>query len=663
MIRVQQSCVCALVAASAMSVSSAVGAQPELLTVPMPGGLEVMRVDDAGKRSSAAARIGRASGSKAVAGVGAGHAMAMQHTPEIVEVAGWALTSRVAVETDDLAVLRAAVAGEDGVTVVASDVPGFAIVEAPTIRDAGGIAQRLWVDGRFASVEMVAERPRALRAPGGELLSEQWHLRNFENVLADVNAPDAWDLGYSGSGVVIGIVEGGFQESHPDLAANYVPAASIPTVQETRHATSVAGVAAANGTNTLGGAGLAYNAGVASQYYGSTSQTTATALAFASSLTDIKSNSWGPLDLRRLEPIPAIELAAIEDAATNGRAGLGTVFTWAAGNGGALDRVDYDSWASNRHTIAVGAIGYDDVETIYNELGSSMLVVAHSDGGGQMITTTDLVGASGYDPGDYTNNFGGTSAACPLAAGAIALALEANPSLTRRDVTHLLVETARQCDPSDSSWTTNGDGRLVSEKFGFGAVDAGALVTAAVSWTNVRPETMRTSGVVAVNEVLPDNTGAGVSRTVSIPGGLTVEAVELVLNATSDFIGDVEIVMTSPSGTESPLARKRPDGTQTVSDFVFTSFRHWGEDSGGTWTVTLTDLANFDQTTWIDFELRVYGTACPVEINGDGVLDNADIAAYVALFLAGDLAADMNGDGVLDNGDVGAFVALFIAGC
>jgi len=54
---------------------------------------------------------------------------------------------------------------------------------------------------------------------------------------------------------------------------------------------------------------------------------------------------------------------------------------------------------------------------------------------------------------------------------------------------------------------------------------------------------------------------------------------------------------------------------------------------------------------------------CPGDVNGDGVLDNGDIGAFVALFLAGDLIADFTGDGILDNGDIGAFVTAFLAGC
>jgi len=64
-------------------------------------------------------------------------------------------------------------------------------------------------------------------------------------------------------------------------------------------------------------------------------------------------------------------------------------------------------------------------------------------------------------------------------------------------------------------------------------------------------------------------------------------------------------------------------------------------------------------TAWtITFD---YG--CQADMNGDGILDNGDIGAFVAAFLAQDLAADFNGDGILDNGDIGAFVAGFLAGC
>ena len=58
--------------------------------------------------------------------------------------------------------------------------------------------------------------------------------------------------------------------------------------------------------------------------------------------------------------------------------------------------------------------------------------------------------------------------------------------LTWRDVQYLIAYTS---DPTPfqwmSSWTTNGAGLLVSNEFGFGAVDAESLVTRASHWTNV----------------------------------------------------------------------------------------------------------------------------------------------------------------------------------
>jgi len=50
-------------------------------------------------------------------------------------------------------------------------------------------------------------------------------------------------------------------------------------------------------------------------------------------------------------------------------------------------------------------------------------------------------------------------------------------------------------------------------------------------------------------------------------------------------------------------------------------------------------------------------------MNGDGVLDNGDICAFVDAFLVQDPIADWNLDGIVDNGDIEGFVAAFLAGC
>ena len=55
------------------------------------------------------------------------------------------------------------------------------------------------------------------------------------------------------------------------------------------------------------------------------------------------------------------------------------------------------------------------------------------------------------------------------------------------------------------------------------------------------------------------------------------------------------------------------------------------------------------------------GACAQLDYNGDTVLDNGDIGAFVGLFIAQDLSTDLNGDGVVDNGDIGTFVSLFLA--
>ena len=50
-------------------------------------------------------------------------------------------------------------------------------------------------------------------------------------------------------------------------------------------------------------------------------------------------------------------------------------------------------------------------------------------------------------------SFSGTSCAAPLAAGVVALVLQANPELTWRDMQHLVVHTAVKNDPEDPSWS------------------------------------------------------------------------------------------------------------------------------------------------------------------------------------------------------------------
>lgn len=482
------------------------------------------------------------------------------------------------------------------------------------------------MDGVKSLVPLEARQQQPRFIPNDPLFGDEWHLRNTGQtggtVGADVNIATAWDVAL-GTDVVIGIVDDGLQHTHPDLTANYLASASYdfnfndpdPSPGSTdNHGTSVAGVAAGRGNNGIGVSGAAPEAQLAGLRLiaaATTDADEAAALSHMTSVIDIYSNSWGPFDdAQRLEGPGVLTQAAFADSVANGRGGLGNIYVWAAGNGlSSNDNVNYDGYANSRYTIAVSAIDDDGIQSYYSEPGAPILVAAYSSGSSAGITTTDLVGSSGYSSGDYTNTFGGTSSAAPLVSGIVALMLDANPNLSYRDVQHILVNTAEQNDPGDSDWVTNGGGHLVNHKYGFGAVDAAAAVNAAVGWTPVGPEVSSTTGTINVGAAIPDNNSTGVTDSVLVTDNLNVEWVEVVFDADHTYRGDLQLILTAPDGTESILSEGHGDPGDDFNNWTFTSARHWDSSSVGTWTLKVADVVGLDVGTWNSWQLNIYGTA------------------------------------------------------
>jgi Ca2+-binding RTX toxin-like protein len=495
----------------------------------------------------------------------------------------------------------------------------------------------------FYPLTSVQQSTRAV--PNDTLYANQWHLNNTGQtggmIGADANVESVWDT-FRGAGVVIGIVDDGLQYTHPDLAANYDATLSfdfnfndgdpLPDPAFDFHGTSVAGVAAGIGFNGLGISGAAPEATLAGLRLiaGPASDLLeATALTHEMQQIDIYNNSWGPADSGILAGPGPLTLQALQDAATTGRGGLGVIHLWAGGNGGDTtnDNVNYDGYANSRYTIAVGAINDSGVRSIYSDPGASLVVTAYSSdfrAGTPGITTTDLVGASGYDSTDYTNTFGGTSSATPLVAGVVALMLQANPALSYRDVTHVLANSARMTDPGNPDWTVNGAGHDINHNYGFGAVDAAAAVALAQTWTNVGSEVATSAASGNVSLTIPDGSLTGVSSTISINDDIRAEYVEVRFNATHTFRGDLEVILTSPDGTQSVLAQTRPnDPFPDYNDWTFTSARHWDELAQGDWTLAVRNPVSGDVGSFDDWTLNVYGTlntgSLPLPASSPGV--------------------------------------------
>ena len=60
--------------------------------------------------------------------------------------------------------------------------------------------------------------------------------------------------------------------------------------------------------------------------------------------------------------------------------------------------------------------------------------------------------------------------------------------LTWRDVQYIIIYSSNSSIPIDPHWQVNGAGLRVSHKYGFGLMDAAALVNRARYWINVQEQ-------------------------------------------------------------------------------------------------------------------------------------------------------------------------------
>lgn len=189
----------------------------------------------------------------------------------------------------------------------------------------------------------------------------------------------------------------------------------------------------------------------------------------------------------------------------------------------------------------------------YSEACSSTLATTYSSGavGDRQIVTTDLHHSC-------TSSHTGTSASAPLAAGICALALEANPNLTWRDMQHIVVRTARPEHLIASDWQTNGVGRNVSHSFGYGLMDAYAMVKLAKDWVTVPDQHKCEIAAPHVSKSIPAKSVVVLQLQVQECDGVEVlEHVQAKLTIFSQRRGDLHIQLTSPMGTRVTLLAHR----------------------------------------------------------------------------------------------------------
>ncbi|KAL5008790.1 hypothetical protein ScPMuIL_014371 [Solemya velum] len=330
----------------------------------------------------------------------------------------------------------------------------------------------------------------------------EWNVMWYMNgmVTPSMKITEAWDLGMTGNGVDICILDDGIEVDHPDLVNNLKTDEDYdfidgdedasPGSKANSHGTEVAGLIGAKKDNANCVVGVAYESnmiGVRLVGASRTDDMEASALVHKLAIADIYSNSWGPSDSRG--PIdgfgyfgPKAETqGALEDGIDNGRDGRGAIYVWSSGSGTKTDNCNGNGYVNSIFTVAIASIGHNQEPAPYAEICAPALAAAYGGGGGDYLVSTSTNGSC-------SRNLEGTSYATAIATGIIALALEANPLLTWRDVQHLIVLTSKKhniVETEYGGWQLNGARKPFSQRVGFGLMDAEAMVTMATTWQTV----------------------------------------------------------------------------------------------------------------------------------------------------------------------------------
>ncbi len=389
----------------------------------------------------------------------------------------------------------------------------------------------------FAEEAFMPDDPYFFYDPANPLHPGQWNLVNqapnsihypesiaanghktadvtITNAGLDANILPVWQAGYTGRGIIIGILDDGVEFGHPDLdivsevstgmdAKGIVPGQTGAHRKDSdSHGTTVAGMAAAIGGNGIGVCGLAPHARIASVAVNHFTTLDdyfmhAPAVYWQAGLGWVdQMNSAALAGLTAIHSAPVIQvknsssktaLFSYPDGFTDTysafarTAANGLLFTQAAGNSRATEQQDVNVSMESTcpYVIAVAALGSNGRYALYSSFGAPVFVTVLSESAwwnvtntataayanGLGVSSTDRFGALGtnYEGNtssvflpdlvhlDYTGQFDGTSAAAPSLAGMLAVAKQANPHLNVRMAKHLLARTSRVVDAGDAS--------------------------------------------------------------------------------------------------------------------------------------------------------------------------------------------------------------------
>ncbi len=464
----------------------------------------------------------------------------------------------------------------------------------------------------------------------------QWHLKNTgqlgfsgKEITAgeDINIEGVWNEEVYGTGINVAVVSDGIDLSHEDLSANVRSGPNYDHSDSSSFSgTRAAGVIAATGYNGLGVRGTAPGASIYS-YRLSGDLSEADAVVRNKEITAVSVNGRGSEDGAFFQEASSSWEEGVELGIKKGFYGKGVFYVRGAGDGHERgDQANFNEYSSYYGVTAVCSTDGFGKKSIFSEEGVTLWVCAP----GSDIVTTD-------NNNDYVVT-SGTFLSASQVGGVAALLREINDQLSWRDIKLILAGSARQNDVSDLSWETGAvkygsdtERYKYNPKYGFGVVDAEAAAELARSWKGVGE--MRTVTAFSDKEItIPDGEGNGegeadgvlVSRLIipDLEETTFTEFTEVELVLSCDCLQDLNIQITSPSGTVSELVREFVSGPSDEEKNCvsylrrthrFGSAKHLGEDPSGEWVLKISDTASGDTenekntVTLHSWSIKVYG--------------------------------------------------------
>lgn len=315
--------------------------------------------------------------------------------------------------------------------------------------------------------------------PNDSSYGSQWALNNTGQTGgtadADIDAPQAWDISTGSQTVVVGVIDTGIDDGHPDLAANmwrnpgesgngkenngvdddgngfvddyrgwdFANEDNNP-FDDNEHGTHVAGIIGAVGNNNRGVSGINWSVSLVGLKFltangsGSTADAIEAILYAVDMGIPILNNSWGGGGFSQ----------ALSDAiSASNQAGI--LFVAAAGNESNNNdsRASYPTNYDFPNVVSVASSDSRDQLSSFSNYGQTTVDLAAP--GSSILSTT---------PGNNYKTFSGTSMASPYVAGVAALVKGQYPGL---DVISLKYRVLGSVDPKGAFNTrTSTGGRL-----------------------------------------------------------------------------------------------------------------------------------------------------------------------------------------------------------